>query len=75
MKTALAAWFPLRLLASPSQVFSELAETRPDPYTVFFKYLVWFALVPPVLAYTGASIFGWRLGAAEPLFLPAGIYC
>ena len=71
-QTPLAPWFPLRLLISPNQVFKELAGTRPDPYVMLFKYLVWFALLPPLLAYIGASIFGWRLGAAEPLFLPAG---
>jgi len=71
-QTTLAPWFPLRLLISPTKVFNELAATRPDPYVMFFKYLVWFALIPPLLAYIGATTFGWRLGAAEPLFLPAG---
>ena len=56
----------------PASVFDELSETRPDPHIIFFKYLVTLALVPPIFAFVGASNFGWRIGAAQPLFLPGG---
>ena len=54
---------------TPSAVFNELSETRPEPHSVFFRYLLWLAVIPPLFAYIGASNFGWRLGAAEPLYL------
>lgn len=71
MKTIISSWFLLRLLFQPTAVFRELSDTRPEPHIVFFKYLVWLAIAPPVFAYIGASRFGWRLGAAAPLNLPS----
>ena len=71
MKTVISSWLLFRLLFQPTAVFEELADTQPEPHIVFFKYLVWLAVIPPVFAYIGASKFGWRLGAAEPLFVPA----
>ena len=60
-----------RLLFRPTSVFEELADTQPEPHVIFFRYLVWLAVIPPLFAYVGAANFGWRLGAAEPLFVPA----
>lgn len=70
MKTVISSWLLFRLLFQPTVVFEELSDTRPEPHVVFFKYLVWLAIVPPVFAYIGASTFGWRLGAQLPLFVP-----
>jgi Yip1-like protein len=70
MKTVISSWLFFRLLFQPTVVFEELSDTRPEPHVVFFKYLVWLAIVPPVFAYIGASTFGWRLGAQLPLFVP-----
>ncbi len=72
MKTAISSWLLIRLLFQPNAVFDELADTQPEPHIVFFRYVVWLSVIPPVLAYIGASNFGWRLGAAEPLFVPSG---
>jgi hypothetical protein len=72
MKTVISSWLLFRLLFQPTAVFAELSDIRPEPHVVFFKYVVWLALIPPVFAYVGASNFGWRLGAADPLFVPAG---
>jgi len=72
MKTVISSWLLFRLLFRPTKVFEELSETRPEPHTVFFKYVLWLAIIPPIFAYVGASNFGWRIGAAEPLFVPAG---
>ena len=72
MKTVISSWLLFRLLFRPTEVFEELSETRPEPHAVFFKYVLWLAIIPPVFAYIGASNFGWRIGAAEPLFVPAG---
>lgn len=72
MKTVISSWLLFRLLFRPSEVFEELSEIRPEPHAVFFKYVLWLAIIPPVFAYIGASNFGWRIGAAEPLYVPAG---
>jgi hypothetical protein len=72
MKSTISSWLVFRILFVPKAVFQELAGTRPDPYTVFFRYLIWLSVIPPILAYIGASSFGWRLGADEPLYLESG---
>ena len=60
----------LRTIRRPIDAFEALAQAEPDPLAVFFRRIVWLALLPPVFAFIGASIFGWRLGAAQPLYLP-----
>ncbi len=72
MKTAISSTLLFRLLFQPTAVFEELSDIRPEPHAVFLKFVLWLAIIPPVFAYIGASNFGWRLGAAEPLFVPAG---
>ena len=69
MRTTIQSWLFFRLLVQPATVFEELSETRPSPYSVFFRFILWLALAPPVFAYIGASRFGWRIGAAEPLYM------
>ena len=61
------------LLFNPTAVFNELSTTRPLAYAVFFRLALWLGLVPPVFAYIGASNFGWRLGAVEPIYFSSGI--
>jgi hypothetical protein len=61
--------FLLTVLFQPKAVFDDLAIAEPSPYRVFFKFLIWFALLPPVFAYIGGSKYGWDLGAASPLRL------
>jgi hypothetical protein len=72
MKKTVASWLVFRLLFQPTEVFEELSDTRPEPHIIFFRYVVWLAIIPPVFSFIGASNFGWRLGAAEPLFVPTG---
>jgi len=60
----------VRLIAEPAAVFNALSEVRPNAAEVFFKLSLWLGLLPPVFAYIGANEFGWRLGAAEPLYVP-----
>jgi hypothetical protein len=71
MKTDISNWMLIRLLFQPTAVFEELSDTRPEPHSVFFKYVIWLAAAPPLFAFIGASNFGWRIGAATPLFVPA----
>lgn len=61
--------FLLSVLFRPKAVFEDLAISDPSPYRVFFKYLLWFALLPPLFAYIGGSRNGWDLGAEDPLVL------
>lgn len=61
--------FLLTVLFQPKVVFEDLARSDPSPYRVFFKFLIWFALLPPLFAYIGGSRHGWDLGAASPLLL------
>ena len=71
MKTVIANWLLPRLLFRPTAVFEELSDTRPEPHSVFFKYVIWLAAAPPLFSYIGAANFGWRIGAATPLFMSA----
>ncbi len=71
MKTTISGWLLPRLLLQPGAVFEELSETRPEPHVVFFKYVIWLAIAPPIFAYIGAANFGWRLGAEMPLYVDA----
>ena len=59
----------LTVLFRPRAVFEDLALSEPSPYRVFFKFLIWFALLPPLFAYIGGLRNGWDLGAANPLVL------
>ena len=72
MKTEIASGLLIRLVLRPSAVFEELSETQPVSHVIFFRYLIWLAIIPPLFAFIGASNFGWRLGAAEPLYIPTG---
>jgi hypothetical protein len=58
-----------RILFSPNQVFQAVADESPPASRVFFRFAIWIGLLPPVFAYIGTTLFGWRLGV-EPVFLP-----
>ena len=57
---------------APGRVFAVIAEKPPKPRDVFLKYALWIGLVPPVCAFVGATLFGWRLGAGEPIVFSVG---
>ena len=69
MSATSSSWFPFRSLVDPVRGFAALADAQPDPVQVFFKQVFWLALAPPVFVFIGSLNFGWRLGAAEPLYL------
>lgn len=56
------------VLFRPVATFEALANERPSAPAVFFGFALWLGLCPPLFAYIGTSIFGWRLGV-EPLYL------
>ncbi|MBT5220949.1 MAG: DUF1282 family protein [Woeseia sp.] len=72
-RTTVSSALLFQLLIHPQRVFDELASIRPSPVSVFFKFVVWLAVFPPIFAYLGASRFGWRLGATEPVFFAENV--
>jgi len=59
----------LWLFLRPRLAFEDLAQKRPTASSVFFKLIIWMALIPPALAFIGSSQFGWHLGAGDPVFM------
>lgn len=58
-----------KILFAPSEAFQAVAAESPPASRVFFRFALWIGLLPPVFAYIGTTLFGWRLGV-EPVFLP-----
>ena len=56
---------------APERMFALIAELRPSPRQVILKYALWIGLVPPVSAFLGSTLFGWRLGAGEAVLFAA----
>lgn len=61
----------LRILFSPQSVMRELPTSNLSATSVFFRIAIWLGLLPPLFAWLGASMFGWQIGAVEPLHLSA----
>lgn len=57
---------PLGLLLHPMAALRDAAADK-APAGVFWRHILWLALLPPAFAFFGAVNFGWRLGAATPL--------
>jgi len=62
-----------RLLFQPLATCKGLASHELSASRIFFKIAIWIGLIPPTFAFIGATIFGWQIGAVEPIFLPAPI--
>lgn len=60
---------PIRLLLRPGEGFAQLAATPQDPHAVFFRQILWLALIPPLFLFIGSLNFGWLLGAEQSLRL------
>lgn len=58
---------PLGLLLHPMAALQAAGEGGARAAAVFWRHLLWLALLPPAFAFVGAANFGWRLGAATPL--------
>jgi hypothetical protein len=56
------------VLFAPSTAITEIGANPPSSTAVFFGAAIWLGLCPPLFAYIGTSLFGWRLGV-EPMFL------
>lgn len=58
-------------LVRPRHAFALLAADPPSGRRVFFGAAVWLALCPPLFAYVGTTLFGWRLGVSPLLLSPS----
>jgi hypothetical protein len=58
------------VLVDPQRAIADIGAHPPSSARAFFGAALWFGLCPPLFAYVGTTLFGWRLGVA-PLFLPA----
>lgn len=58
---------PIGLLLAPKAFLEAVAADAPSASSVFWRKLLWLALLPPLFAFVGAANFGWRLGAEAPL--------
>jgi hypothetical protein len=56
------------VLVDPQRAIADIGANPPSGARAFFGAALWFGLCPPIFAYTGTTLFGWRLGVA-PLFL------
>ncbi len=65
-------FFIFQILFHPMAVLRGVADSELSASSVFFRLAVWLGLIPPLFAFIGATMFGWRLGAVEPIYLPAG---
>ena len=54
-------------LFHPRTTFQALALSSPSPLRILLLYSLWLILLPPLCSWWGAYLFGWRLGASEPL--------
>lgn len=57
------------LLLDPGTALRELARADRAPVRVARRFLPLLLLLPPTCAALGGIVFGWRLGAPEPLYL------
>lgn len=58
------------VLFDPQAAIADVGAHPPSSARVFFGAALWLGLFPPLFAYIGTTLFGWRLGVA-PLFLPS----
>ena len=59
----------LAVLHTPGQVFREISEGNTQVIGAVQRLTFLLILLPPVFAWIGSTLFGWRLGAADPLYL------
>jgi hypothetical protein len=58
------------VLLKPEAAIAGIAADPPSGAQAFFGAALWLGLLPPLFAYMGTTVFGWRLGV-DALFLPA----
>ncbi|KRO72462.1 MAG: hypothetical protein ABR69_10265 [OM182 bacterium BACL3 MAG-120507-bin80] len=69
MSNSIYSFLLFKALYAPKAAFARLVAEDPAPLRILFRYSLWLLLLPPLFSFVGASQFGWRLGATEPLFM------
>ncbi len=69
MGNSIYSFLLFRALYAPKAAFAKLAGADPAPWRVLFRYALWLLILPPLFSFVGASKFGWRVGAAQPLVM------
>ncbi|MGB4248994.1 MAG: YIP1 family protein [Pseudohongiellaceae bacterium] len=71
MNSSLSSLNLFQSVFNPLNSFTRLAGNTPAPGRVLMRFTLWLLLLPPLFSWIGGYLFGWRLGAAEPLMFPA----
>lgn len=69
MSSSIYSFLLFRSLYQPIEAFKELTKVDPSPLSILVRYSLWLLILPPLFSLLGASNFGWRLGAPDPLIL------
>lgn len=69
MSNSIYSFLLFKAFYAPKAAFDRLVAEDPAPLRILFRYSLWLLLLPPLFSFVGASQFGWRLGATEPLFM------
>jgi hypothetical protein len=56
------------VLFHPQRAIAEIGAHPPSSARAFFGAALWLGLCPPLFAYVGTTVFGWRLGV-DTMFL------
>ena len=57
------------VLFEPQRAIADIGAHPPSSVHAFFGAALWLGLCPPLFAYVGTTLFGWRLGV-DTMFLP-----
>jgi hypothetical protein len=57
------------VLFDPQRAIADVGAHPPSSASAFFGAALWLGLCPPLFAYIGTTLFGWRLGV-DTMFLP-----
>ena len=72
MGGVLNVWRLVRLAVHPSEACEYLSADAPETHEVLLRLVIPLSAMPPLLAFLGGAMFGWRLGGGAPLFISTG---
>ena len=58
------------VLFDPQRAIADIGAHPPSSARAFFGAALWLGLCPPLFAYVGTTLFGWRLGVDTMLLAP-----
>lgn len=57
----------LKCFIYPEKLIVRLGKSERTPAQLFFRYILWLSLIPPVSAFFGTYFYGWPFGVAQPI--------